>query len=185
MPCQKNRPDVNKNLGQEFNITLKGWKQPFWGQSYGRESLLSLGQRSLNLKPVTVFKSCDHGLGINCRITSSPCAEWECKCLLHTAIVRIKWKSKHKEETKHRRDWTAISFVLLYVKDSKLRGSTFILLYLLSAPFTLNCLSWNGKKWWGKQRQFCMLKSSCDADACTPHELNHASPDSFPYYYIY
>ena len=76
--AKKNWPDVNKNLGQEFNITLKGWKQPFWGQGYGRESLLSLGQRFLNSKPVTVFKSCDHGLGINCRISSSPCAEWEC-----------------------------------------------------------------------------------------------------------
>ena len=52
MACCKNMPDANRNLGQEFNLTLKGQKQHFGGQG--------------------------NGLVINCRISFSSCAEWRC-----------------------------------------------------------------------------------------------------------
>lgn len=73
----------------------------------------------------------------------------------------------------HRRDSTAICWAL-YVKTSKLRECTFI--HLLYPPFTLNCLNSNGMKWWGKSWQFFSMLWSLayDADACTPHGLNHA-----------
>lgn len=97
MLCQKNRADANKNLGQEFNLTQKGWEQPFWGQGYGRESLLYLGQRSLNSNPVTFFKPCNHGLGINCRISFSSCAEWGCNAYFIQLLLGLNERADIKK----------------------------------------------------------------------------------------
>lgn len=176
MPCQKNRPDANKNLGQEFNLTAEKGIDHTQGQVYGTEAYCLWDRDPWIQNPVTFFKPCDHGLNTTANLAAL-CAEWGCNAL-HTATVEF--------NNRPRRAWTQAEtkqlfpLFFLYVKDSSWEEVHlfYYIYYLLPLPWAV--LISNGKKWWAKQRQFfCMLCVFGIWCRCLPTlTAQHASPDS-------